>query len=119
MASPDLLAAALAAALLARTVVDPAGYQYYVAPGAAFLPLVSRQWRWPIGSLAGGLLLAHFLPGYFDPPSFRVACLNTLIMTAGLLAALVGLRTADANERPSNAEREKGSGHGPEPFAIA
>lgn len=44
-----LAVSALAAALLLRPLVDPAGFTYYLAPGMAFLVLVRpASWRWPI-----------------------------------------------------------------------
>ncbi len=56
--APELAAAALAAALLARPLFDPAGFVYYLAPGWAFAVLIRPQsWKWPIGGLVGGVVL--------------------------------------------------------------
>lgn len=90
------LAAALAVVLLVRVVLDPAGYQYYATPGLAFLVLAGDGWRWPMGALAGSFALDHFLPGFFGSPTVRTAAASTVIMTIGLLGALLLLRARTA-----------------------
>lgn len=90
------LAAALAVVLLVRAVLDPAGYQYYVTPGLAFLVLAGDGWQWPAGALAGSLALDHYLPGFFGSPTVRTAAASTVIMTILLLGALLLLRARTA-----------------------
>lgn len=58
VAVPELAVAALAAGLLLRPLVDPAGFTYYLAPGVAFVVLLRpASWRWPALSVLLGLAL--------------------------------------------------------------
>jgi len=55
---PELAAAAFAAVLLSRSLVDPAMVGYYLAPGAAFFTFMwRRSWAGPLGGFAAGLVL--------------------------------------------------------------
>ncbi|MCU1369744.1 MAG: hypothetical protein JWO77_938 [Ilumatobacteraceae bacterium] len=58
VAVPELAVAALAAGLLLRPLVDPAGFTYYLAPGLAFLALVRpASWSWPVLTVGFGVAL--------------------------------------------------------------
>jgi len=51
---PAVVAAVLATALLVRPALDPAGYEYYLLPGMAFLAITVRRWWWPLLTWSGG-----------------------------------------------------------------
>lgn len=81
----------MAAAFLMRSLLDPGGFLYYLAPGAAFLALVRPTWQWPaavlIGSVTVGILYepAH---GYrVLAAAFAIAALSLAAVTACLWAA--------------------------------
>jgi hypothetical protein len=79
---------ALAAALLVRPILDPAGFVYYAAPAAAVLPLVEARLRGPLLTLAGGVAVAALAVPFAGNGALWRAALITAILLAALAWSL-------------------------------
>jgi hypothetical protein len=127
-----LAVAALAAALLLRPLVDPAGFTYYLAPGVAFLVLVRpTSWRWPALTVLLGIGLVVRREASWHWPAYAgmegplgggfgrsfpalqavgtgVAILETLVVAAIVVACLREVGSLTGGGTPSALEGPSG-----------